>query len=57
MAILCLEEDRHGNGRHLWDITGYQYAAYAKVSFPSNHLFSLPPTTRKTNAITAQLHL
>ena len=31
MAIVCLEEDRHGNGRHLWDITGNQYTAYAKV--------------------------
>ena len=31
MAIICLEEDRHGNGRHLWDITGNQYTAYAKV--------------------------
>lgn len=34
MAILCLEEDRHGNGRHLWDITGDQYTAYAKVNIP-----------------------
>ena len=31
LAILCLESDHHGNGRHLWDITGYQYAATEKV--------------------------
>ena len=43
MASLCLEEDRHGNGRHLWDITGNQYTAYAKVSLPSIYLFSLFP--------------
>ena len=38
MAILCLEEDRQGNGRHLWDITGDQYSAYAKVKFHLNIL-------------------
>ena len=43
MTILCLEEDRHGNGRHLWDITGNQFTAYAKVNFPFNHLFNLLP--------------
>ena len=31
MGILCLEEDRHGNGRHLWDVKGNDYTEYAKV--------------------------
>ena len=43
MAIFCLEEDRYGNGRHLWDITGNQYTVYAKVSFPPSYLLSLVP--------------
>lgn len=38
LAILCLEEDRRGNGRHLWDITGDQYSAYAKVNLHFNIL-------------------
>lgn len=32
LSVLTLEEDRQGNGRHLWDITGYQFVAYAKVN-------------------------
>ncbi|KAM0795178.1 hypothetical protein BDR22DRAFT_894428 [Usnea florida] len=40
LAIVCLEEDRHGNGRHLWDITGNQYTAYAKLNYISDILYN-----------------
>ena len=30
-AILNLEEDRFGSGRHLWDVKGDDFTEYAKV--------------------------
>lgn len=39
-AIICLESDHHGNGRHLWDITWYQYVAYAKSDYAIEIVYS-----------------
>ena len=30
-GILNLEEDRFGNGRHLWDVKGNDFSEYGKV--------------------------
>ena len=30
-SILYLEEDRYGNGKHLWDVKGDDFTEYAKV--------------------------
>jgi len=29
--VVNLEEDRHGNGRHIWNIRGSEVTRYAKV--------------------------
>ncbi|KAL9064402.1 MAG: hypothetical protein Q9161_008914 [Pseudevernia consocians] len=55
MAILCLEEDRHGNGRHLWDIKGDQYSAYAKLDYITDIIYN--PTILLTKASVLILYL
>ena len=41
-AILSFEEDRYGDGKHLWNVKGDDFTEYAKVRLVHPQLTSHP---------------
>ncbi|KAL8664525.1 MAG: hypothetical protein Q9202_002934 [Teloschistes flavicans] len=56
-AYVSFQEDRYGNGRHLWDVTGNDFTNYLQYLYASHILYNITIFTTKLSILLLYLRV